>query len=467
MVSTTALYWIGATAAVAVAAGGGVLAMHYPDVWPASLISPSLLPNTSAPSAPPVAAPKVSASPETAPQVKATPSEPTAAPSQFSPNRPAFDVVRVEPGGDAVVAGHAAPQAHVELQDEGRAIAEVDADPSGQFVILPPQLSAGQHHLQLAVRGVAGEPLTSDAVAIDVAPQKLAALHAATPPPAQPASLAFKPIPSPAPGPAAPTPALTAVELAPSPAPVKPLVAQGTASVFVETVEATDPGRLLVKGSAEANATVRLYLNGSFVADASAGPDRRWSLTIEHGMAPGLYTLRADEIDRASGRVLARAEAPFAYPQHPSSAIAALASAGPSPAPAPAPVPSENVAPVPTKSASPEAPVAATSFAGSNASASAPKPTPLSAATSVPAPTPSLEAQVASEPAGKPPANVVVSEVHTATVVRGDNLWDLARRFYGDGTRFRQIYEANSSLIRDPNLIYIGQIFVVPKQTPP
>ena len=70
-------------------------------------------------------------------------------------------------------------------------------------------------------------------------------------------------------------------------------------------------------------------------------------------------------------------------------------------------------------------------------------------------------------PSATPPSDVVVTDVRTTTVVRGDNLWDLARRFYRDGMRFRQIYAANASQIRDPRLIYIGQIFVVPKAPPP
>jgi nucleoid-associated protein YgaU len=52
--------------------------------------------------------------------------------------------------------------------------------------------------------------------------------------------------------------------------------------------------------------------------------------------------------------------------------------------------------------------------------------------------------------------------VLTYTVVKGDNLWDLAIKYYGDGLRYADIFSANASQIRDPNLIYIGQIFVVP-----
>ncbi len=49
-----------------------------------------------------------------------------------------------------------------------------------------------------------------------------------------------------------------------------------------------------------------------------------------------------------------------------------------------------------------------------------------------------------------------------AVVQPGNSLWRIARRTYGDGMRYTVIYQANKSQIRDPDLIYPGQIFVVP-----
>ncbi len=48
-------------------------------------------------------------------------------------------------------------------------------------------------------------------------------------------------------------------------------------------------------------------------------------------------------------------------------------------------------------------------------------------------------------------------------IVHGDNLWSIARAHYGEGTRFTVIFEANKDHIRDPNLIYPGQVFSLPK----
>lgn len=45
----------------------------------------------------------------------------------------------------------------------------------------------------------------------------------------------------------------------------------------------------------------------------------------------------------------------------------------------------------------------------------------------------------------------------------GNNLWLLARRAYGRGHAYTVIYDANKGQIRNPDLIYPGQIFVMPK----
>ena len=52
-----------------------------------------------------------------------------------------------------------------------------------------------------------------------------------------------------------------------------------------------------------------------------------------------------------------------------------------------------------------------------------------------------------------------VSEESTpeTTVGKGDNLWNLAKRLYGDGNKWKQLYELNKDIIGDnPNLIQPG-----------
>lgn len=50
----------------------------------------------------------------------------------------------------------------------------------------------------------------------------------------------------------------------------------------------------------------------------------------------------------------------------------------------------------------------------------------------------------------------------TYTVQPGDCLWSISQRFYGTGTRWNVIYEANKSIIQKPGFIQIGQILEIP-----
>lgn len=49
------------------------------------------------------------------------------------------------------------------------------------------------------------------------------------------------------------------------------------------------------------------------------------------------------------------------------------------------------------------------------------------------------------------------------TVVSGDCLWNIAKRFYGNGSQYTKIYDANRGVIGgNPNLIYPGQVLTIP-----
>jgi nucleoid-associated protein YgaU len=49
----------------------------------------------------------------------------------------------------------------------------------------------------------------------------------------------------------------------------------------------------------------------------------------------------------------------------------------------------------------------------------------------------------------------------------GNNLWRISRVIYGRGIEYTVIYQANRDRIRDPDLIYPGQIFATPGVRPP
>ena len=50
----------------------------------------------------------------------------------------------------------------------------------------------------------------------------------------------------------------------------------------------------------------------------------------------------------------------------------------------------------------------------------------------------------------------------TYTVKDGDSLWNIAKRFYGNGAQYNKIYSANTDIIKNPNLIYAGQVLTIP-----
>jgi len=50
----------------------------------------------------------------------------------------------------------------------------------------------------------------------------------------------------------------------------------------------------------------------------------------------------------------------------------------------------------------------------------------------------------------------------TYTVKSGDCLWKIAKQFYGNGAEYPKIASANADKIKNPNLIYAGQVLTIP-----
>ncbi|MBX3539336.1 MAG: LysM peptidoglycan-binding domain-containing protein [Chelatococcus sp.] len=350
-------------------------------------------------------------------------------PSQPSTTAPSFDVVRVEPDGSSVVAGRAPPGSRVELLRNGQPISTAIADASGAFAMVPPALEPGTHELSLRCI-VDGKTLQSgDTISVVVAGDRKTAPMVALLSPNKPAQILSRPSEQAAQITTSESPR-TSAAAAPSsqagaPAPAQsassaPVTSASRSGVVVDTVEAED-GRMFVSGRAAPSATVRLYLNDSYVASAVTGPAGHLSFTIERGLAPGEYRVRLDDVEPTNGAVKSRAEVAFTMPVP---AVVGAVSA-----------PSGQMA------AAPQA-------AGTSASP------PATAGGSV----------AANAPAGNATSSaVVIPEVNTTTVVRGDNLWRISRRVYGRGARYTVIYDANQNQIRNHHRIYPGQVFVLPR----
>ena len=55
------------------------------------------------------------------------------------------------------------------------------------------------------------------------------------------------------------------------------------------------------------------------------------------------------------------------------------------------------------------------------------------------------------------------SKPKTYTVKSGDCLYNIAKKYYGDGSKYTKIYEANKKIIgSNPNLIKAGQVLTIP-----
>jgi nucleoid-associated protein YgaU len=50
------------------------------------------------------------------------------------------------------------------------------------------------------------------------------------------------------------------------------------------------------------------------------------------------------------------------------------------------------------------------------------------------------------------------------TVAAGDSLSKISKHFYGDGSHWRRIFEANRDILKDPDLIYPGQNLKIPSE---
>ena len=113
---------------------------------------------------------------------------------------PTFDIIRIEPNGEAVIAGRAAPNTTVELLRDNEPIARALVDPSGQFAIVPPALPTGNSEITLRVLGADGQArISRDSVAVVVSPHRNAKPLIALTSPGKPTIVLSQPDPTPTP----------------------------------------------------------------------------------------------------------------------------------------------------------------------------------------------------------------------------------------------------------------------------
>ncbi len=248
---------------------------------------------TPAPAAPPPAGSDAATTAPAAQPPAATAAAPAAEtpPSGGQPAAPSFDVVRVEPTGEAVIAGLAPPNSTVEVMDGSTAVAKGAANDRGEWALtLDKPLAPGSHDLSIRTTSAdkKTETLSEQSVAVDVPANPKAGPLVVMNTPDSPSTVLQVPAAAkPADGTTAAKPAVT-----------------------VDAVEFQD-GTLFISGSAAIGGTVRIYVDGVVVGDADVDDKGHWQIAAKGKIGPGQHTIRADGIDKADGKVIARAEVPF------------------------------------------------------------------------------------------------------------------------------------------------------------
>ncbi len=295
------------------------------------------------------AAPLADTSPSahTAPAVPATLQRPTLQrPTLQQHSGPSFDVVRVDPSGNTVIAGRAPAGSTVTVTAGGTVVGTTRSDPDGQWVLAPDKpLPPGGRTLALSASLPNGTTVAgSEKVVVVVSHQN-----------------------------AAPPVALLDSPVRPRLIEAPPPASGGVGTFSLDLIQYGTQGSVSLAGRAPPGTELRIYLDNHLLGDVRADASGHWSLALDRQVAPGMHQVRLDRISPA-GKVLARLAVPF------------------------------------DRAALPVAPGA--------------------------------------------------SEI---TVVQpGQCLWLIAQHVYGNGLRFTLIFQANRSQIRNPNLIYPGQVFTLP-----
>jgi len=283
--------------------------------------------------------------------------------------KPSFDVVRVNPLGDAVIAGRAAPNASVTVKTQQDIVGVVKSDGRGEWVLIPEKpLKPGNRELSLTAKLSSGTETSSDRNIILVIPDRekkiskdskkidKGALVVSVPKDGLGSSLVIQ------------RPFKHKAKNTQKPQTLEKI------KLSIEVIDYDENGTVIVSGKIDPGVGVLLYIDNDFVGSAVGDVSGNWQISPKGRLSPGLYSLRADAVNKIR-TVIGRVEAKFAR-------AAGL---------------KDNL------------------------------------------------------------------DVGIVNVQLGNSLWRIARRAYGKGISYTIIYEANKDQIRNPHLIYPGQVFFIPK----
>ena len=207
----------------------GLVALGLPD-WQGT--TPAVTGNSQGP-----------ATPASAP-APAPPGAPALAPALAAgPAAPSFDIVRVGPGGGAVIAGRAEPGAAVTVLSGGRSLGVAQADASGTWTLIPGvPLPEGAAELTLSAQTPGGTAVAGNQPVLLVVPRASGGPSLAVLARPDGSSRVLQ-------GPSSSTPG----------------------KLGLDTVDYDEQGAIRFSGTAPAGSAVRVYVDGAPIGDAGGG----------------------------------------------------------------------------------------------------------------------------------------------------------------------------------------------------
>lgn len=295
--------------------------------------------------------------------------------------KPSFDLVRVDPEGNMVIAGKGANGATIEILDGDVSIGIVEADDRGEWVFIPKtRLAPGSRILILRDITNPTKVIESENAVVLVIPavgKNIAGLEG---------KVDNTPLAMVVPRNEAKNIASRLIQM---PVTNKPEIVSDIKigrvtnnkeskiekpALILKMVDYNDSGMVIFSGFSQENAILQVYIDNLLVGVVTADSNGAWDLKLKDNLKPGKYIIRVDQVS-SSGTVLDRIKLPFVR-------------------------------------------------------------------------VPVIDAK---------------KEKNSVVIQPGNSLWRIAARVYGSGFRYTEIYEANANQIGDPNLIYPGQIFKLPK----
>ena len=396
---------------------------------------------------------------------------------------PQFDILRVEKDGSVLIAGSAQPGSKVEIIDRGKVIAKSKAASNGDFaIVFEEALKPGAYELFIRSTKDAKSIVSQQAGIVSV-PDKQGDVIAMVSKSGAASKLIQTPQVEPLVEETASVQEPSIIETTTDTPKIvdtvsKPVVAdppEKQRPVLLGAVEVDDE-KIFVAGTGEPGRAVNIYIDDKYIGAAKISKNGSFLLEADATLKFGNHHVRADMLKKNSAQVSARAQVPLIHDAPAEMQVDAKKLPEPvapvvvkrEPAKTEVEVAANNSV---TPTAAPKIALEKPRQQSEEKVAVLAKPSsPLKARNIVSPSSPTVGA-IPNTPAVEKP-KMQTAEVEkpkqiirtgSSVIIRtGDNLWRVSRRILGRGIHYSTIYKANRQQIKDPELIFPGQIFKIP-----